>query len=161
MNIKDLKPNPNSKYKQGYFLPRNPHKYVGDPNKIICRSSYESRFCQWADIHPSIKKWGSEPVPIPYHNPISGNINRYFVDFYIVVEKNGKTQAYLVEVKPEKQRYPPDPTKLNENYTAKRLLRYNAELKTYLINKAKWSAAEQFAIARGMLFKVADENFLF
>jgi len=161
MNIKNLKPSATSKFKQGYFIPRNPHKYIGDPNKIIYRSSWENRFCQWCDIHPSILKWGSEPVPIPYPHPISGNINNYYIDFFMVTEKNGVKQSYLVEVKPEKQKYPPDKTKLNENYTAKRLMRYNAELKTYLINQAKWIAANQYAKNRGMMFKIADENFLF
>lgn len=169
MSIKNLKPNqgPNARYKQGFFQAKNPQKYVGDPNQIIYRSSWEHRFMQWCDVHPSILKWGSEPVAIPYVNPVSSVergvtvINKYYVDFYMVAEKNGVSQAYLVEVKPEKQRYPPDATKLNENRTAKRLLRYNTELKTYLINQAKWKAAAQFAHSRGMLFKVADENFLF
>jgi hypothetical protein len=169
MSIKNLKPNqgPNGKYKQGYFQLKNPQKYVGDPNKVIFRSSWEYRFMQWCDIHPKIVKWGSEPVPIPYINPVRSAekktqvINNYYIDFYMVAEKDGKQQAYLVEVKPEKQKYPPDPSKLNENCTAKRLSRYNQELKTYLINQAKWAAAKQYAASRGMLFKIADENFLF
>lgn len=164
MSIKHLKPNqgPNGKYKQGYFQAKNPHKYVGDPGQIIYRSSWEHRFMTWCDIHPSIVKWGSEPVGIPYQNPVSGNVNNYYVDFYMVTEKaDGTKQGYLVEVKPEKQKYPPDQKKLMENRTAKRLMRYNQELKTYLVNQAKWKAAQHFAQTRGMLFKIADENFLF
>lgn len=162
-NIKNLLPNqgPNGKYKQGFFSSKNPQKYIGDATRIIYRSSWEYRFMQWCDMHPSIIRWGSEPVGIPYQNPLSGRVNNYYIDFYMVVEKEGKQQAYLVEVKPEKQKYPPDPTKLNENRTAKRLLRYNQELKTYLVNQAKWAAAKQYATSRGMLFKIADENFLF
>lgn len=160
-DIKNLKPNKNSKYKQSYFHANNPHKYVGDYNQIICRSSWESRFCQWCDVHPDVKKWGSEPVPIPYRHPISGNMNNYYVDFFLIIERNGTKTSYLAEVKPGKQKYPPDPKMLNEGNRSKRLMRYNAELKTYLINMAKWQSAKQFAESRGMKFIVCDETFLF
>ena len=44
-----------SKYKPNY-----PNKYKGDANNIICRSSWERRFCSWCDLNENIIEWGSE-----------------------------------------------------------------------------------------------------
>lgn len=159
--IKNLKPSGNGKYKQGYFMPKNPQKYIGDPNKIIFRSSWEYRFASWCDMHPTITKWSSEPLAIPYVSPIDNKWHNYYVDFYVCSVRDGKEQQYIIEIKPKAQREPPDKKLLEGNRTLKKLQRYNAQLKTYLINQAKWEAAKQFAAGRGMRFAVCDENFLF
>jgi hypothetical protein len=39
MSIKNLKPTSSGQFKQGYFNPKNPEKYIGDLAKIIFRSS--------------------------------------------------------------------------------------------------------------------------
>jgi hypothetical protein len=176
MSIKNLRPNPNSEWKQGYFRPHNPEKYVGDPNKIICRSSWEERFCTWCDNHPNIVQWSSEPIAIPYMNPCWRMVNgkfmagmsKYWVDFWIVVEKDGVREKWLCEVKPNSQ-IPTEKhirevmTKLNESkrLTEKKLRSYNKQLKVLLVNKAKFLAAIKFASERGCKFRICDENFLF
>ena len=52
------------------FKPTKPKKYKGDARNIICRSSWERRFCNWCDINESILEWGSEEFWIPYLSPI-------------------------------------------------------------------------------------------
>lgn len=175
MNIKNLKPDKNSKYQQGYFIPTNPQKYKGDPTQIIVRSSWERRFCQWVDLHPNITQWASEMIAIPYINPclrvvngqfVSGPAN-YYVDFFITVQKDGISQSWFIEIKPGMQ----VPTTeqmarlykmINEgNKTEKKMKRYNYELKTLLVNRAKFLAAKKFAEDRGCKFAICDENFLF
>ena len=44
-----------SKYKPSY-----PRKYKGNPDNIICRSSWERKFCKWCDLNENIMEWGSE-----------------------------------------------------------------------------------------------------
>lgn len=174
--IKNLKPNQNSSFKQGYFKPTHPEKYRGDQSAIIYRSMWEHRFMTWCDIHPNIKQWASEPVGIPYINPCAKMINgtyypaqhNYYVDFYITVEKDkGVLEPWLIEIKPGMQ----VPTteqllRLNKminegNKTDKKIKRYNHELKTLLVNRAKFLAAKKFAEERGCKFAVCDEHFLF
>lgn len=159
--IKNMGPNYNGAFKQGYFNPQNPEKYIGDPTKIIMRSSWESRFASWCDLHPKIKRWGSEPIEIPYISPLDSRKHRYYVDFYIEVEKPEGVQSYLVEIKPNLQFQPPDQKLLEGNKTLSKMKRYNWQLKTYIVNKAKFETAVIFAKSRGWKFVIADENFLF
>ncbi len=39
---------------QGYFKPKNPQKYKGDPTNIIYRSGWELKFMLYVDSHPEI-----------------------------------------------------------------------------------------------------------
>ena len=173
--IKNLKPNLNGKYNQGYFKPTNPEKYRGDISQIIYRSMWEKKFCYWCDTHPNISKWSSEPVAIKYLSPCHKLVNgqyisgwhNYYVDFFITVAKEGSVQSWLIEIKPGMQ----VPTTeqmmrlskmINEgNKTDKKINRYNQELKTLLVNRAKFLAAKKFAEERGCKFAVCDEHFLF
>ena len=94
-----------SKYKPNY-----PNKYKGDPNNIICRSSWERRFCSWCDLNENIIEWGSEEFWIPYLSPVDNRVHRYFPDFIIKVkESTGQIKTYVIEVKPKKQTQPPKP----------------------------------------------------
>jgi hypothetical protein len=71
------------KYHQGRFNPRNPEKYKGDVRNIIYRSSWELKFLQWCDRNDSILEYGSEEFFIPYRDPTTGKIRRYFPDAYV------------------------------------------------------------------------------
>ncbi|MCK5020810.1 MAG: hypothetical protein KAS32_27560, partial [Candidatus Peribacteraceae bacterium] len=73
-------------YQQGYFKPSNPDKYIGDPNNIVYRSSYELRAFNFIDRNQSITHWGSEEFAIPYISPLDSSPHRYFVDLLIQVE---------------------------------------------------------------------------
>ena len=158
-------PQKGSKYKQNFFVPKNPDKYHGDKTKIISRSSWEMRFMTWCDLHPNIVKWNSEGVVVPYISPLDNKFHRYYIDFWICIERDGARTQYLIEVKPKAQTLPPNQklrSAVNENRaTANQLKRYNRELRVYIVNKAKFIAATKFATEQGMVFQVCTENFLF
>jgi len=160
-SIKNLKPNPNGPYKQGYYSLQNPDKYIGDKSRIIARSSWEAKFMNWCDSNPAILQWSSEPVPIPYLSPIDNKEHKYNVDFWVKTLKSGAEEQWLIEIKPSAQMKQPSKSLLEGNRTLKKITRYNRELKTFIINSAKFDAAKKFAEARGMKFGVANEKFLF
>jgi len=138
-----------SKYKPSF-----PKKYKGDPNNIICRSSWERRFCNWCDLNENIVAWGSEEFCIPYRSPVDGRVHRYFPDFIIKVkEQSGDIKTYVIEVKPKKQtREPKKPSRTTK--------RYISEVKTYAVNKAKWKAADEWCKDRMIEFKIITEDHL-
>lgn len=130
------------------FVPKNPEKYIGDPNNIICRSSWERRFAKWADLHPDVQKWFSEEMVVPYISPIDKKQHRYFPDFGMVLS-NGK--RYVIEVKPYYQCFPPE--KKN-----KRVNTYINEQVTYETNQAKWKAARALFHKQGIEFIIITEK---
>jgi hypothetical protein len=158
MSIKNVKPSRNRKYSQGYYKPVNPDKYVGDLSKIIYRSSWEYRFMRYCDLTPAVQKWSSEPRAIKYYSPIDQKMHDYYVDFYLRVDKHGKMQDFLAEVKPNKALSKPI---LENRATMKRLQEYNEQLRTWIINKAKFEAAKAFADSIGYKFVLVTEEFLF
>ena len=83
------------------YKPVNPKKYQGNPNNIICRSSWERKFCQWADKKESVISWASEEINIPYISPKDNRVHKYYPDFLIKVkESSNRIKTYVVEVKP-------------------------------------------------------------
>lgn len=137
---------------QGYFKPRNPDKYKGDPTNIIYRSSWELKLMMYLDAHKSVLKWSSEEIFIPYISPIDGKVHRYFPDFVVTkINKDGKKETVLIEVKPFSQTRPP---KKQEKITKK----YITEVKTWGINEAKWKAANEYCKDRGWTFHIFTEK---
>ena len=55
MSIKKVKPTSKSGFKQGYYNPINPQKYIGE-HPIIYRSSWERKFCHWCDHNEEVIK---------------------------------------------------------------------------------------------------------
>ena len=84
---------------KGFFRPKNPSKYKGDPTNIIYRSRWELKFMVYLDSHPDVLSWGSEEVIIPYRSPIDNKVHRYFPDF-VVKKRNpaGIIETLLVEI---------------------------------------------------------------
>jgi hypothetical protein len=108
---------------------------------------------RWADHNPNILSWGSESIIIPYQNPLTGNVSRYFVDNNITLKtKDGTIKKYLIEIKPSIQTLPPKPCK-----NTKSLLRRQAE---YVKNRAKWQAAEAWSKKKGYEFTILTEKHL-
>jgi hypothetical protein len=141
-----------SKFKQGIFNPVNKEKYKGTL-PILYRSSYELKYMRWCDHNPAIISWGSESIIIPYQNPLTGRVSRYFVDSNITLKtKNGELKKYLIEIKPAIQTIPPKPSK-----NTRSLLRRQAE---YVKNRAKWAAAEQWSKKKGYEFCILTEKHL-
>jgi len=135
------------------YKPEYPKKYKGDPNNIICRSSWERRFCKWCDLNENILEWGSEEFCILYRSPVDKRVHRYFPDFIIKVrEQTGEIKRYVIEVKPKKQTRPPVQT------SKKRTKTYINEVKTYAVNEAKWKAADEWCKDRLLEFKIITED---
>lgn len=134
------------------YYPEYPAKYKGNPNNIICRSSWERKFCRWCDLNENVLEWGSEEFWIPYVSPVDNRVHKYFPDFIIKVkEKNGSIKVYVVEIKPKKQTEPPKKKSRNTKG-------YINEVKTYAVNQAKWKAADEFCKDRLIEFKIITEN---
>ena len=139
----------------GLFKPINPKKYRGNPTRIIYRSMWEKKFMIFCDNTPSIVEWGSEEIIIPYRCPTDGRVHRYYPDFYIkVVNKEGKYKKYVIEIKPKKQVEGPNKNPKRKTAAWKR------DIMTFMKNKAKWSAAEEYCDDRRMSFMILTEDHL-
>jgi hypothetical protein len=140
---------------KGKYKPKNYNKYIGNADKITFRSLWEYKFMKYCDSHPSILKWCSEEVIIPYTSPIDGKKHRYFVDFLIQVKTlDDEIKNILIEVKPKAQTQEPKKKKTKSK-------RYLKEVETYCINRAKWTTAEKYCKKRNWDFKILTENELF
>ena len=137
---------------KGRYQPNNPLKYKGNFRNIIYRSLWELKFMKYCDSNQNILEWGSEEIIVPYRSPIDNRYHRYFPDFYIKVrESTGKIKKYIIEVKPQKQCIEPKIQK-------KKTRSYVYQVCEYAKNQAKWKAAEEYCMDRGLEFKVLTEN---
>lgn len=137
---------------KGYFLPKNPSKYKGDPSNIIYRSLWECKFMAHLDSHPNVIQWASEEFSIPYLSPIDGKYHRYFPDFWVKSKNvNGEIKITVVEVKPKVQTVPP---KVQKKPTKK----YINEVKTWGINSSKWEYARKYCEERNWDFQIFTEK---
>jgi hypothetical protein len=130
------------------FTPKNPNKYIGDWTKIICRSLWERNVCKFFDDNPYIKKWAFEEIAIPYTSPIDKKIHNYFPDFLVEFDNNGDKKFWMIEVKPKKQTF------LKENASKRDTI-------TWIVNQAKWKAAEQYCSKNNIEFKIITEKEIF
>lgn len=135
-------------YHQGYYTPINPAKYVGT-YPIIWRSSWEFKVMQLFDTHPNFISWASESLKIPYRNPFTNKYTVYVPDFVVVyLDSNGKKIAEIIEVKPSKETFM-EKAKSKQSKAA------------VALNSVKWTAANEFAKAHGMSFRVMNEGHIF
>ena len=137
---------------KGYFKPRNPQKYRGDPTNIIYRSRWELKFMSYLDTHPKVLEWSSEEIVIPYRSPVDNRIHRYFPDFFVKkINSAGLTESAIIEIKPAVQTRPPEkPARVTK--------RYINEVFTWGVNEAKWKAAQDFCADRKWTFHVFTEK---
>lgn len=134
---------------KGIFRPKNPTKYLGDPNKIIFRSSWELKLFQWLDNTPAVMQWASEEFSIPYLSPIDSRVHQYFPDALVIYkDKYGNLKKEIIEIKPYKE------TVMTPKASAQDKL-------ALIVNTAKWKAAAIFAGQQGMSFRVITELALF
>ena len=137
---------------KGYYKPRNPNKYNGDPSNIIYRSSWERMCMVYFDNNPNVLQWGSEEVIVPYRSPIDGRLHRYYPDFLIkVLTSKGDTDTILIEVKPYSQTQPP-------TVRSRKTKKYINEVATYGINSSKWHFAKEYCKDRGWKFQIITEK---
>ena len=136
----------------GKFKPSNTNKYKGDPTNIIYRSLWERKFMVWCDNNENVLEWGSEEIIIPYRSPVDNRVHRYFPDFYVKTRtRAGKLSKNIIEVKPFVQTQEP---KRKKRITKK----YLSEVKTFVINDAKWKAADEYCKDRRMNFIILTEK---
>jgi len=106
----------------------------------------------YLDKRDDIVSWSSEEIIIPYRSPIDGKIHRYFPDFKVTkINREGKKETAIIEVKPSKQTVPPKKQKEMSR-------KYLTEVKNWGINEAKWKAAEQYCKDRGWSFHIFTEK---
>jgi hypothetical protein len=144
----------NKHYRQGIYKPKFPNKYKGNKNNIVYRSNYELVAFRFFDNNPNVLEWSSEETIIPYQNPLTGRISRYFVDIYAKMKgHDGKITKYLIEIKPSSQTMPP----VQKNKLTKAFLYKQAE---FVKNQAKWKAAQEWCNKKDMNFVILTEKHL-
>ena len=137
------------KFAKGQYNLKNPEKYIGSTVPIY-RSSWEIAVMRMCDNNPAIQQWASEPVRIPYRDPLTGKQTVYVPDFLVMFEdKKEKKHIELWEIKPANQQIL---EKVGKNP-------YNQA--QFVKNQAKWQVATQWAKSRGMKFRVLNENDIF
>lgn len=138
-----------SKFAQGVYTLKNPHKYVGLKQPRY-RSSWEFNFMRFADTNASIQKWASEAISIPYRDPLTGRQTIYVPDFFIqYLDKQSRIIVELIEIKPSSQQLI---EKVGKN-------QYNQA--QFIKNQAKWQAANMWCRQQGIKFRVLNENDIF
>jgi len=138
-----------AKFARGKFVTKHPEKYVG--TKIpTYRSSWEWSFMNFCDTNPSIMKWASEAIQIPYRDPLTERQTVYVPDFFIqYVDKKNRILTELIEIKPASQTIL---ERVGKN-------KYNQA--QCVKNQAKWKAATLWCGQQGIKFRVLNENDIF
>ena len=143
-------------WRQNYYQLNNPDKYLGDPNNVFYRSSWELSFFKFCDNNPNVIAWASEEIAIPYMKPTpSGGFKpaRYFPDIYMEYQTtSGEVIKEIVEIKPLKQ------TKKSRAKKERVKMQENA---VYVLNQIKWEAAKKWCDERGIKFSVKTEKSIY
>lgn len=137
------------KFAKGHYKVKNPEKYLGSKAPIY-RSGWEMTFMNFCDNNPSIQEWASEPLKIPYRDPLTGKQTVYVPDFLIVyVDKNLRKHVELIEIKPAKQ-------------TLREKVGKNPyDQAQYVKNMAKWAACQDWCKNKNIKFRVITEGDIF
>lgn len=137
------------KFSQGVYKIKNPEKYVGTRDPVY-RSSWEFMFCTFCDNNSSVQNWASEPVRIPYRDPLTGKSTVYVPDFLITyVDKNTKKHVEMIEIKPANQTMIEQVGKNPYNQAQ------------FVKNMAKWESAKKWCASQGIRFRIINETDLF
>ena len=135
-------------HKQGYYIPINKQKYVGDITNIRYLSSWEAGCCKYFDINPDVIMWSSETVKVKYRCSTDDAIHTYLIDFTV---KFANGTILLIEVKPANQTLLPKSSKGKKKSTVL------TENLVFLKNKSKWLAADAYAKENGAKFVIWTE----
>jgi hypothetical protein len=137
------------KFSKGVYTIKHPEKYVGNKSPIY-RSSWEFTVMTFFDNNPAVQQWSSEPIKIPYKDPLTGKHTVYVPDFLCTyIDKNNKKHAELWEVKPARQSII---EKVGKN---------PYDQAQYVKNQAKWAAAAQWCQQQGVKFRIINEGDIF
>lgn len=132
-------------FRQGEFTVKNTAKYVGNRAPRF-RSGWEFTFMMFLDNNDNIVNWASEPVRIPYRNPLTGKMTTYVPDFIVTYKgPNNTLKGELIEIKPKKQ-----------SLIESKQSQYDRAM--VAINYAKWDAATKWCKQQGLAFRVITED---
>lgn len=135
-------------FDQGVYYPKNAGKYIGKTLPVY-RSSWEKRMFKYLDESKSVISWASEPLRIPYKNPVTGRASNYVPDILIKYEdRDGKQIIELIEIKPLSQ-------------TILEAAKSKKDKLAVAVNQAKWQAASAWCRNQGIVFRVLSEKDLF
>lgn len=164
----------NAKWHQGIYYPKHPEKWVTKEN--VYRSSWEAKFMQYLDNNPNVVRVGSEPISVPYRNPVKNleycvknnldyknpalwKVCNYWIDYFFEIKMgDGTIKKFFVEIKPYAETVAPKP--INESAKLKDKKKFNRAANTYLVNTQKWAAAKRWALERGCEFIIVTERSL-
>lgn len=135
--------------KSRYIL-KNRKKYVGQPEKIIARSTWERSAFIWCEKNSRVLKWSSEELKIPYICATDKKNHIYYPDLWLLWAD--KTVS-LIEIKPKREMKPPE-------LKSRRTQRYIKEALTYVKNESKWKAAKRYCEVKGWKFEIWNEDIM-
>lgn len=137
------------KFARGIYKVKNTEKYVGSKAPMY-RSGWELVFCRLCDNNPAVLEWASEPIKIPYRDPLTGRHTVYVPDFLVLyVDRNQKKHLELIEIKPAKQT-------LRE-----RVGKNPYDQAQFVKNQVKWAAAMNWCKNKNIFFRVINEDNIF
>lgn len=138
-----------AKFARGKFAMKHPEKYVGTKVPTY-RSSWEWSFMNFCDNNPSIIKWASEAINIPYRDPLTNKQTIYVPDFFIqYIDKKNQMSVELIEIKPASQSI------------LERVGKSKYNQAQFIKNQAKWTAANHWCKQQGIKFRILNENDIF
>ena len=138
---------------KGIYRPSNPKKYKGHSQNIIYRSLWERKFMNYCDLNENILEGASEEFWIPYLDPTTNHVRRYFPDFFIKYkDKDSNIRRSVIEVKPMRETLQPKATKGKSRKTMIN------ESMTYVKNQPKWKAAKEFCEDLKLECKIMTEK---
>lgn len=133
------------RFHQGYYKPKYPSKYIGKEPPIY-RSGIELKFFKFCDDSDNVVKWSSEPLGIPYFDPIANRHRKYYVDNFVEIKEGNIIKRYLIEIKSIKETKKPVKSK------GKKKSSLLFEEATFTTNMCKWISANQFCKDNKMEF---------
>lgn len=130
-----------------FRLPIDNHMKSYRNGHVQYKSGLELKAFKYADLNPRISEWALEPFHIPYLSPLDGKMHRYFPDIWLKFETG---TIFIVEIKSSSETRKPSPKDKA----------YGRKMQTWLINQAKWQAAQTFCKQRNAQFVILTEKTL-
>ena len=128
---------------QKKYIIKEKSKYLGDPETVVYRSSWEKAFFVFLEEASVVKFWASEEIKIQYLLLTDKKFHRYYPDVVLELETGDK---FIVEIKPFGQRI------LKGGKGSGR----RGEME-FVKNMCKWNAAREVAKDNGIHFIILDE----
>ena len=151
---------------KGYYEIINKAKYYPSGKVPIYKSGWELEVFHGLDINPNVLAWGYEPMPIYYYSPKYMRYTDYWPDIICHIRMDGGTERkYMIEIKPAsmtvmpKKPNPPsggDPNAWRKYQKA--MATYGSKVMDFMVNTAKWEAAQVWCAKNNVFWKVLNEK---